>query len=154
VSAQDLTSGQQDHAVTRRRLAVAALAGLLPWVVVTFDGGFYTIFAGGFVHLDPLSFTSMLEYLGRVPTVPARLTAWPTATLLYALALAAAVLDHVSGFDSRVPAGLLFLAGVDVGLLGVSLTGQQGILAVPVGAVWLWAAVWVGYGDELLPSRA
>ncbi|MXR20683.1 TIGR04206 family protein [Halobacterium bonnevillei] len=140
--------------MTRRRLAVAVLAGLLPWVVVTFDGGFYTMFAGGFLHLDPFSFTSMLEYLGRVPTVPARLTAWPTATLLYALGLAAAVLNHVSGFDARVPAGLLFLAGVDVGLLGVSLSGQQGILAVPVGAVWLWAAVWVGYGDELLPSRA
>jgi uncharacterized protein (TIGR04206 family) len=140
--------------VTRRRLAVAALAGLLPWVIVSFDGGFYTMFTGGFVHLDPLSFTSIVEYLGRVPTVPARLTAWPTATLLYALALAAAALDHVSGFDPRVPAGLLFLAGIDVGLLGVSLSGQQGILALPVGAVWLWVAVWVGYGDELLPSRA
>lgn len=129
------------------------IAGVLPWVVVTFDTGFYTIFAAGFLHLDPVSFTSILEYVGRVSSVPPRLTAWPTATLLYALALLAAVLDHTSGLDSRIPAGLLILAGVDVGLLGLSLSGQQGILAVPVGAVWLWTAVWVGYADEFLTGR-
>lgn len=116
---------------------------------MTFDGGWYPLFSLGFLHLDPVSFTSLPQYVDSVGVVPPRLTAWPTAVLLYAAALAAVVLDHVAGLDSRVPAGLLFLAGVDVGLLGVSLSSQQGIFAVPVGALWLWAAVWVGYGSEL-----
>lgn len=137
-------------ATTRRRLAVVALAGALPWAVVTFDGGWYTVFSLGFLHVDPFLFTSLPAYVSRVGSVPPRLTAWPTATLLYAAALATAVLDHVVGLDSRVPAGLLFLAGVDVGLLALSLSRQSTILAVPVGALWLWAAVWVGYGDDLL----
>ncbi|MFB6270935.1 MAG: TIGR04206 family protein [Halobacterium sp.] len=137
---------------SRSRLALAVLAGLLPWVVVTFDGGWYPIFSFGFLHLDPFSFTSLPTYVDSVATVPPRLTAWPTATLIYAIALVTAVYDHVIGLDSRVPAGLLFLAGVDVALLGVSLSGQRGILAVPVGAVWLWVAVWAGYGAVLRPG--
>ncbi len=137
-------------AASSRRLAGVVLAGLLPWVVVTFDGGWYAVFSVGFLHLDPFSFTSLPGYVSRVASVPPRLTAWPTATLLYAAALATAVFDHVSDLDSRVPAGLLFLAGVDVGLLALSLSRQPTILAIPVGALWLWAAVWVGYGDDLL----
>ncbi|WP_336037446.1 TIGR04206 family protein [Halobacterium yunchengense] len=134
---------------TRRRLLLAALAGVLPWVVVTFDGGWYAVLSAGFAHPDPGSFTSLLAYLDRVQTVPGRLAAWPTATVLYALALAAAALDHVVGVDSRVPAGLLFLTGVDVAVLAFSLSGQRGILAVPVGVLWLWSAVWLGYRDAL-----
>ena len=137
-------------ATTRQRLAVVALAGTLPWAVVTFDGGWYPLFSFGFLHFDPFSFTSLPAYLARVGSVPPRLTAWPTATLLYGAALATAVLDSVLGFDARIPAGLLFLTGVDVGLLSLSLSRQPTILALPVGALWLWAAVWVGYGDALL----
>jgi uncharacterized protein (TIGR04206 family) len=150
VSAPRRSDGsQRAGTATGRRLALAVLAGFLPWVVVTFDGGWYPLFSFGFLHLDPFAFTSLLGYVDGVATVPPRLTAWPTATLLYAAALATAFSDHVIGLDSRVPAGLLFLAGIDVGLLGVSLSGQRGILAVPVGALWLWAAVWFGYGSEL-----
>lgn len=134
----------------RQRLAAVVLAGALPWVVVTFDGGWYSVFSVGFLHLDPFSFTSLTGYVSRVGSVPPRLTAWPTATLLYGAALATAVLDYVSALDSRIPAGLLFLAGVDVGLLALSLSRQPTIFAVPVGALWLWAAVWVAYGDALL----
>ncbi|CQH56012.1 TIGR04206 family protein [Halobacterium hubeiense] len=137
-------------ASTRWRLAAVVLAGALPWVAVTFDGGWYPMFSVGFLHFDPFSFTSLPAYLARVESVPPRLTAWPTATLLYGAALATAVLDHVVGFDARIPAGLLFLTGVDVGLLGLSLSREPTILALPVGALWLWAAVWVGYGDALL----
>jgi len=135
---------------TRRRLAAVVLAGALPWVAVTFDGGWYPVFAFGFLHFDPFSFTALPTYVARVGSVPPRLSAWPTATLLYAGAFAAAVVDYAVGFDARIPAGLLFLAGVDVGLLALSLSRQATILAVPVGALWLWVAVWVGYGDALL----
>ncbi len=134
----------------RQRLAAVVLAGALPWVVVTFDGGWYPVFSFGFLHLDPFSFTSLPGYVSRIGSVPPRLTAWPTATLLYVAALATAVLGCVSSLDARIPAGLLFLAGVDVGLLALSLSRQPTILALPVGALWLWAAVWVGYGDALL----
>ncbi|MCD2199470.1 TIGR04206 family protein [Halobacterium sp. KA-4] len=134
----------------QRRLAVVVLAGVLPWVVVTFDGGWYPVFSFGFLHLDPVSFTSLPTYVSRVGSVPPRLTAWPMATLLYVAALATALFDYVSSLDSRIPAGLLFLAGVDVGLLALSLSRQPTILALPVGALCLWAAVWVGYGDALL----
>ncbi|GAA0286881.1 TIGR04206 family protein [Halobacterium noricense] len=134
----------------QRRLAVVVLAGALPWTVVTFNGGWYPVFSFGFLHLDPFSFTSLPAYVSRVGTVPPRLTAWPMATLLYVAALATALFDYVSSLDARIPAGLLFLAGVDVGLLALSLSRQPTILAFPVGALWLWAAVWVGYGDALL----
>lgn len=137
-----------------RRLALIVLAGGLPWVVVTFDGGWYPIFAVGFFQVDPVSFTSLPRYVDAVGSVPPRLTAWPTATLLYGLAVATALWEHVASLDWRVPAGLLFLAGVDVGLLGVSLSGQQAILAVPVGALWLWAAVYLGYSDVLRSAVA
>ncbi|MCG1003080.1 MULTISPECIES: hypothetical protein [Halobacterium] len=135
---------------TWQRLAAVVLAGVLPWVVVTFDGGWYSVFSVGFLHLDPFSFTSLPEYVAHVGSVPPRLSAWPTAVLLYGAALATAVVDDAVGLDSRIPAGLLFLAGVDVGFLALSLSRQSTILAFPVGALWLWAAVWVGYGDELL----
>ncbi|MGB9965844.1 TIGR04206 family protein [Halobacterium hubeiense] len=135
---------------TARRLAAVLLAGLLPWVVVTFDGGWYPLFSVGFLHFDPLSVTTLPGYLARVGSVPPRLTAWPTATLLYGAALAAALLERAVGLDARIPAGLLFLAGVNVAFIGLSLSRQATILAVPVGALWLWAAVWVGYGDALL----
>ena len=133
-----------------RRFAVVALAGVLPWVLVTWDTGWYPIFSVGFANISSFpfassSFTTLPAYLGRVGTVPSHLSAWPLATLLYAIALASAVFEKA---DSVVVAGFLGLAAFNVGLLAVAVSGQRGIIAFPVGALWLpLAAGWVVYAD-------
>ena len=136
--------------MNRRRFAVVALAGVLPWVVVTWDTGWYPLFSVGFAHVSPFpftssSFTTLPAYIARVGTVPNHLSAWPLATLLYATGLAAAAFDEA---DAVVVAGFLALAAFNVGLLAFSVSGQRGILALPVGVVWLLlAAAWVVYAD-------
>ncbi|MFB6072726.1 MAG: TIGR04206 family protein [Halobacterium sp.] len=123
--------------VRRRRFLAVLLAGVLPWVAVTWPGGWYPIFAVGFAHLDPPSFTTLPAWVDRVGTVPSRFSAWPVATVLYGAGLAAAAIDDADGV---VVAGLLALSAANVALLAMSLSGQRGVLAVPVGALWLVAA--------------
>ncbi|MFC3476489.1 TIGR04206 family protein [Halobacterium litoreum] len=126
----------------RRRTAVVFLAGLLPWVAVTWPGGWYPLFSVGFLQFDPLTFTSLPAYVERVGTVPEHLSAWPIATLLWAAALASAPFERV---DGTVTVGLLALAGASVLSLSLELSGQRGITAIPLGALWLWAAAGVEY---------
>ena len=134
----------------RRRLAVVLLAGVLPWVVVAWPAGWYPIFSVGFLRLDTLAFTSLSAYVDRVGTVPNHLAAWPIATVLWAGGLLAAAFEDTS---TVVVAGFLLLAGFQVGLLGLELSGQRGVLAVPVGALWLiLAASWVVYDDARTPN--
>jgi uncharacterized protein (TIGR04206 family) len=136
--------------MTRRRLAVVLLAGLLPWVVVTWPGGWYPLFTAGFLHLDPLTFTSLPAYHARVGGIPPQFSAWPTAVVLYLGAVVSALFDDP---DPRLSAGLLVLAGVSVLLLASSLTEQRHILAIPLGTVWLWGAAVLGYADALAPGE-
>jgi len=121
----------------RRRTALVFLAGLLPWLAVTWPGGWYPLFSVGFVQFDPLTFTSLPAYVERVGTVPKDLSAWPMATLLWLAALASAPFERA---DRRVTAGLLALAGGSVVSLALSLSDQAGITAVPLGALWLGVA--------------
>jgi uncharacterized protein (TIGR04206 family) len=136
--------------MTRRRLAVVLLAGLLPWVVVTWPGGWYPLFSAGFVHLDPLTFTSLPTYHGRAGGIPPAFSNWPTAVVLYLGSLGSALFDDP---DPRLTAGLLVLAGVSILLLASSLTEQRGILAIPLGTVWLWTAAVLGYADVFTGSE-
>jgi uncharacterized protein (TIGR04206 family) len=136
--------------MSRRRLAVVLLAGLLPWVVVTWPSGWYPLFSAGFVHLDPLTVTSLPAYHARVGGIPPHLSAWPTAVVLYLGAVLSALFDDP---NPRLSAGLLVFAGLSVLLLASSLSDQRGILAVPLGTVWLWSAAVVGYADVLTGSE-
>lgn len=135
----------------RRRLLVVALAGLLPWVVVTWPGGWYPLFSYGFASLSPFSFTTLPGYLSRVGTVPPHLNAWPLGTLTYLIALAAAAAE---GMRRSILAGFLLIAGAQVGILAVNLSGQRGILAVPLGTLWLWAAAVVVFAEPLFEEHA
>jgi uncharacterized protein (TIGR04206 family) len=136
--------------MNRRRFAIVALAGALPWVIVTWATGWYPIFSLGFAHVaSPVTdstFTSLPAYLSRVGTVPSHLNAWPLATLLYATGLAASAFEEA---DAVVVAGFLALAAFNVGLLGLSVSGQRGILALPAGVLWLLlAGAWVVYEER------
>ena len=136
--------------MNHRRFAVVALAGVLPWVIVTWGAGWYPLFSVGFASVSPVSFTTLPEYLARVGSVPSRLSAWPLATLLYATALAASAFDEA---DRVVVAGFLVLAAFNVGLLAFSVSGQRGILAFPLGALWLLlVAAWVVYEGGIRTS--
>ena len=130
----------------RRRAGVVFLAGALPWVVVVWPSGWYPIFSVGFLHVETLTFTTMPAYVDRVGDVPSHLQAWPIAVLLWAGAVVTALVDRI---DAGVTVGLLALAGASVLSLSVSLSGQRGITAVPLGTLWLWAAAAVGYADLL-----
>jgi len=131
--------------MNRRRVGVVVLAGLLPWVVVAWPGGWYPIFSAGFLRVETLAFTSLPTYVARVGAFPSHLQAWPIAVLLWAGAVVTAAVDWV---DSAVTVGLLALAGASVLSLSLSLSGQRGITAVPLGTLWLWAAAAVCYTDQ------
>ncbi|AHG04010.1 hypothetical protein HALDL1_10665 [Halobacterium sp. DL1] len=131
--------------MNRRRVGVVVLAGLLPWVVVAWPGGWYPIFSAGFLRVETLAFTSLPTYVARVGAFPSHLQAWPIAVLLWAGAVVTAAVDRV---DSAVTVGLLALAGASVLSLSLSLSGQRGITAVPLGTLWLWAAAAVCYTDQ------
>jgi len=94
--------------MNRRRVGVVVLAGLLPWVVVAWPGGWYPIFSAGFLRVETLAFTSLPTYVARVGAFPSHLQAWPIAVLLWAGAVVTAAVDRV---DSAVTVGLLALAG-------------------------------------------
>jgi uncharacterized protein (TIGR04206 family) len=130
----------------RTRVAVAVAAGLLPWLVVSWENGAYPLFSFGFVYTESLSLTTLPAYLDAVGSVPPGFRAWPIATALWLAGVAAAVLD----FDRRVTAGLLAIAGGSVVSLALALSGQQTVTAYPVGAVFLGAAaaaVYAGAGE-------
>jgi uncharacterized protein (TIGR04206 family) len=130
----------------RARAAAAAVAGLLPWLVVSWEHGAYPLFSFGFVYTESLSLTTLPAYLDAVGSVPPQFRAWPVATAVWLAGVACAVLD----VDRRVTAGLLAIAGWSVVSLAVALSGQRTVTAYPVGAVFLLAAaagVYVDVGE-------
>jgi len=120
----------------RRVVAVAVLAGLLPWVVVVWENGAYPLFSVGFLYTESLTFTSLPAWVERTGTVPPQYRAWPVATTLWLAGTVAAVLN----VDRRVTAGLLVLAAGSVGSLALALSRQQTVTGVPLGALALGAA--------------
>lgn len=128
-----------------RRVLLVLLAGVLPWAVVTWDTGWYPVFSAGFASLHPLSFEFLPTYLATA-YVSASFAALATGALMYVLALASALAGDP---DARVTAGLLVLAGFSVASFAWGVSKQQGILTVPLGTLWLWAVVVVGYRDAV-----
>jgi uncharacterized protein (TIGR04206 family) len=139
------------------RTAVLAILALVvvPWSVQTFSaGGVSFVFAWGLVTPGPLSVTTIYEYLF-VYTVglPPYILAWPLSVLLWALALASALVGHLTGReDVRVTAALLVFAGLAQVSLARGFALQPYRSAFPLGTVLLWATAWWLYGADLRRS--
>lgn len=129
----------------RAVLALFLLVFLAPWSVQVYESGSVTVvFAWGTTTPGTWSVTTLPDFLFRFTAgLPGWLYAWPISTVLYALALASALVGVGSGReDVRVTAGLLALSGV--GLLGLAwgFSVQPGRVAVPTGTAALWGLAW------------
>jgi uncharacterized protein (TIGR04206 family) len=129
--------------LTRRTVAIL-LAGLVPWVAVPFEAGLSLVFSFGLVNPPSLYVETVVAYVFvDTARLPPSLLAWPTATLLYCLALASASLARVDREDRRVTAALLALAGLDVLYFAVAFSARRmGVVALPLGTALLWLAAW------------
>ncbi|MFB6361904.1 MAG: TIGR04206 family protein [Halobacteriales archaeon] len=136
----------------RSGLAVIAVAGLLPWVVVFGERGSMTlVFAFGLLNPDAVHLTWLWSYLTTLTRgVPQSLLAWPVATLLWVGALGSGLAGVATNReDRRVTGGLLVLAGGSLLPVALTVGRPASITAVPVGTVLLWAIGWWRYGDAL-----
>ena len=97
-----------------RRAALVVAAGLVPWVLIPYEAGLSLVFSFGLVNPEPFHLQTVLEYVTGPGRRPSWLLAWPTATLLYALAVGSWALSLVGLEDRRVTSGLLVLAGLDL----------------------------------------
>ena len=141
------------RAVGRRRLLVVVAAGLVPWVVVPYEVGASLVFSFGLVNQNPLSLQPVVGYvLVRTGPLPPSLLAWPTATVLYVLAVASAALAAVEREDRRVTAGLFALASLDVLYFAVAFSSVRlRVVALPLGVALLWLAAWESLPDGWRP---
>lgn len=143
-----------------RRLLGLLLVGLPPWTVIKFtnlDGSvrYETYFTYGLGSaLTPVTghFVLITTYLSKVAMIGSYWhQAWPTASFLYACALASAALGLVDREDRRVTAGLLAMAGALSFMHAAGLAVTNGRLAVlPLGPLLCWNALALGYRDALV----
>jgi uncharacterized protein (TIGR04206 family) len=140
----------------RVRLAAVALAGLVPWVVVTFgpEPSVDLVHSFGLVSPSPLHVTSLPSYLLVYTSgLPESLLAWPVASLLYGVALASAVSARLVGReDRRVTGGLLVLSGMSLLPVAIAVGRPRGVTALPVGTAALWLVAWWGYRGALVAA--
>ena len=138
----------------RRRLAVVALLGLVPWTVLVIGSELTLIFPAGLVNTNPLQFVSIYDFFVRFTAgLPSFIQSWRTGALLYLVALASAASGVVWREDPRITA--LSLVGAALSQVGVLLgfNRRLGYVALPVGTVAMLVAVWWYYwplfvGDE------
>ena len=125
-------------------LGLLAALLVLPWSVVVSPDDLSFVLAWGLVHLDPLAVTNLYDYLiVHTRGLPPRLIAWPLSVLLYAGALASALVGRwFDREDRRVTAALLGLAGVEHLWFALG-TSRGGVIAVPVATALLWIAAWL-----------
>ena len=130
----------------RRRLAVVALLGLLPWTVLVIGSELTLVFPAGLVNTDPLQFVSIYDFFFRYTEgLPSFIQSWRTGVLLYLGALASALSGVVWREDPRITA--LALVGAALSQVGVFLgfNRRLGYVALPVGTVVILGAVWWYY---------
>lgn len=138
---------------TRLRVLAVVLAGVLPWAAVTWDSGYYLVFSAGYTTRGFSGFTSVVSFVSASRVAPPYWSAWPLATGLYLLALLGVLLTLLTRRDDRrVTAGLLLLAGLDVVWFAVGVSGQRGILTLPLGGLWLWLAALYEYWTHVVPA--
>jgi len=129
--------------LSRRSLAILA-AGIVPWLVIPYDGGVSLTFSVALVAPETLSVTSVYHYVFvYTRDIPTALFAWPTATVLYGAGVGSALLARIDREDRRVTAGLFALAAFDVCYAAVGFSAfRAGVFAIPVGACFLALAAW------------
>lgn len=122
---------------------------VLPWVVVSWGTGQYTVFSVGWI--DPgFRVVSMLTYFerGAVGIGVRRFTlAYPIALVLYLLALFLVIRRRDAAAGSAPVTALLLLSGLNIGFYGYGIANQEGLIAVPLGTLWLWLAAGIEYRD-------
>ena len=131
---------------SRRRLAVVALLGLLPWTILVIGSELTLVFPAGLVNTDPLQFVSIYDFFVRYTDgLPSFIVSWRTGVLLYLVALASALSGVVWREDLRITA--LALVGAALSQVGVFLgfNRRLGSVALPVGTVVILTAVWWYY---------
>ncbi|WP_459192331.1 TIGR04206 family protein [Halosimplex sp. J119] len=130
--------------LTARRPLVILAAGIVPWLVIPYDGGVSLTFSVALVAPETLTVTSVYHYVFvYTRDIPSALLAWPTATLLYGTGAASAFLARIDREDRRVTTGLFALAAFDVCYAAVGFSSTRaGTVAVPLGALALGAAAW------------
>ncbi|WP_436927208.1 TIGR04206 family protein [Halosimplex amylolyticum] len=131
------------EAASPRVLAVLA-AGLVPWLVVPYEGGVSLTFSVALVAPETLSVTSVYHYVFvYTRDIPRALLAWPIATLLYGTGVVSATLARVDREDRRVTAGLFALAAFDVCYAAIGFSSARaGVFAIPLGSAFLALAAW------------
>jgi len=134
------------------RLFVLLALLAVPWSVQVFAVGDATfVFAWGLVNTNPLSVTTLFDFLFVYTRgLPAYILAWPLSTLLYTAAVASAVVGWRTGReDPRVTAGLLVVAAVAQVRLAWGFSVQPGRVALPVATIAFLAVAWWGYWPEI-----
>ena len=133
------------------RWTVLLLPLVLPWVLVTWSDGWYVVFAAFWVDPGPRVVT-LFTFLSQTTIEPGSgsfVWSWPLALVLYGLGLAVALARPQRPVLSG---SLLWLAGLAVGFFAIGLSGQQGILAIPIGLIVFWSAagyeVWRHLTDQ------
>ncbi|MFW5905393.1 MAG: hypothetical protein ACOCSP_02530 [archaeon] len=136
--------------MTHRRIrwAIYLAPLVLPWVVVSWGTGHYTVFSLGWI--DPgFRVASILTYFdrGAVGFGIRRFTvAYPVALVLYLLALILVLRRPMVDRGSGIVTTLLLLSGLNVGFYAYG-THQQGLVTIPLGTVWLWIAAATEYRE-------
>jgi uncharacterized protein (TIGR04206 family) len=140
----------------RRRGAVAAAAGLAPWILIPYEAGLSLVFSFGLVTPATFHVQTVVDYVfAATRGLPPSLLAYPTASVLYVLAVGSLSLSAVDREDRRVTAGLFGLAGLDLLYFAVSFSSTRlGIVAVPLGTALLWLAAWANRPDSWSLSLA
>ena len=136
-----------------RWVALLALPLLAPWVLVTWDGGWYVLFSVLWVDPGPRIVT-MPEFLwqARFAVAPRTLaTTWPVGLALYLAGLLTVSLRP----ERRVlTTSLFWLSGLMILFYGLGLSVRADILALPFGTVAAWGAAWASYRDPRRPTNA
>jgi uncharacterized protein (TIGR04206 family) len=126
----------------RRRLALLAGLGLLPWVVAVYPEGAYAVFSFGLV--DRAGVTFLPTFVRGAGPAPRALLAWPAAGLCW-LAGLGAVLGRAR---PKMSAALFGLAAFSAFRFALWVGARGDYTAVPVGAVILGGAAVYLYGAE------
>ena len=113
----------------------------------------------GLLNFDPLQLATIYDYYFQYTvTLPRFLQAWGVSVLVYALAVASALLGFVWREDARVTAALLLLAGISHLWVSLGFLRRPGYVSVPVGSLLCFLVVWRYYRDDLaelvLPSTS
>ena len=131
---------------SRRRLAVVALLGVVPWTVLIIGSELTLVFPAGLVNTNPLGVISIFAFFGQSTTgLPSFIESWGAGVVLYCVALASAISGVVWREDPRITALSLLGAALLQVEVFLGFNRRLGYLALPVGTVAILAVVWWYY---------